>query len=569
MEIPRDEVPQQMSINEVFDFPQDCLDKIEQLRAMAPLDQDQEVALCQIISRYLDPELGNLNLVQLLPADTGWGKTRVAQYAALILSHLFDMHPFVVCPANLRNQWRDIFKQLKITPIAILSYDEIRGQKRNTVLKHPFLRRNEEDFTATDQWLSELERGVFMIVDESQKLKNDSAQHFATIELIYTLCNTEPRQSRILHLTASFIDKPDNWKCLMRCFGYSKKTATMQMNPGTGQIMWRNSPNPRKARYLLGEVMAEAEKIDARRAADSLLAVNHQVSAKNLPVILNYLWVHVFRPQVVIPVTDPIYKHPETLVGFKRERYNGFYELEPEGLAKAMVAMRNLRAGGIVRDNGVIDMRAANTNFGVIQKALMLLCEAKLRTVVRLALHHLRTSNAKLVLCIPFIAGQENIFKELALYGPLILNGDVKMDDRPEVLAKFNEPNDKHRVIVMTPAVGGIGVSLHDTHGGFPRIFYGTPTYNFMDWLQASGRTWRRGLMSDVQVFMVYASNAPIEAILVNTMAKSAITNDVIIPGSGRICPGDFDIYIEEERKYPALRRQLNDMKVANNQRAL
>jgi hypothetical protein len=223
-----------------------------------------------------------------------------------------------------------------------------------------------------------------------------------------------------------------------------------------------------------------------------------------------------------------------------------------------------LKRAHIVREDGFVDLRAANakTNFGLLQKCLMDLCNAKLGTMVRVALQDLRDPrNFKVILSIPFLAGQQEVFNQLKMYGPLILNGNVDMDERPEIMAKFNAPTNECRVIIMTPEVGGIGVSLHDTHGGFPRRHRLVSTFNFNSCFQSTGRSYRRGLMSDVEVFIMYGANAPLESILLNTLAKSRICADVMIPGSGRVFPGDYDTFIENEERYRELRTTLDHMK--------
>ena len=564
------------SIYDVFPMEPEHKTVVERLRKIIPLDDDQEVALCEIIRRYLDPETGNLHNVQLLPADTGWGKTRVSIYVSCILNVCFGMRPMIICPANLRIQWKACLDEASVKAIGIYSYNEIRGQKGGSATKkdpdgikikytkpprckHPYLIRGDGEhgpFEATEEWNYEINKGTFLIIDESQNLKNDSGQHYAVIELIHTLCNAGAKLSRILHLTASFVDKPDSLRCLMRCFGYTKRNDMLKHNPGKGVVEWR--------KYGLGEVVQVAEMIDQRATANALMSVNRDISAKNLPDIFLNLWVNVFRQHVVIPVKDAVYCHPVTGIPFARNRINGFYELDEASKAKAFEAIQGLKRANIIRDDGFVNMRAANMNFGAVQKSLMLLCESKLITLVRVALEYLRTTNSKLVLCIPFIKGQESVFKLLNLYGPLVLNGQVDMDSRPNIIAKFNEPNDKCRVIIMTPQVGGVGINLNDTDGRFPRVFLGTPTFHFLDWFQASGRTYRRGMMSDTTIIMIYAANAPLESVLVNTMTKSAICRDVIVPGSGRKFPGDFDIIIENEKKYKGLRAGLIQMKNMN-----
>lgn len=513
------------------------------------LDDDQREALCEILTRFFNEDYKKIRIAQLLPADTGWGKTRVAIYAALFMHLSFGMETIIICPANIRNQWIENMEMFKLKPLEVYSYEEIRGIKSKKKFKHPYLKycdRNSDSFAITTEWEKLLDRGIFLVIDESQKLKNDSLQHFACVELVYSLCNRKPYKSRLLYLTASFIDKPDNWANLMRCFGYTKQKEMLFIDPFTLTV--------KTSGYGIEEVKAAAEILD-KEETDFIFSTN---LIRKPEIIFNQLWAKIFKKHLVIPVIDPIYKHPITNIPFKRLRYNAFYELDEKGKKTAGAAIAELKKAHIIDDEGTVNLHKVNNNFSLIQKALMKLCKAKINTIVRLAIEDLESyKTRKVILAIPFIKEQEEAFKLLEKYNPLVLNGDVKFNDRTEVISKFNEPTTEFRLLIMTPEVGGVGVSLHDTHGNFPRRMRMVSTYNFGSCFQTTGRTYRRGLMSDVEVFIIYAANAPLESILINTLVKSKVCNDTIIPGSNRVFPGEYEIYIENEERYPDIKKEL------------
>ena len=154
--------------------------------------------------------------------------------------------------------------------------------------------------------------------------------------------------------------------------------------------------------------------------------------------------------------------------------------------------------------------------------------------------------------------------RKLAFYSPLLLNGDVtKANDRKEILQKFNAPDLKHRVLIISPQVGGIGVSLDDKDGRFPRRMHIVPSHNFLDMYQSAGRLYRRGMKSDSWVDFVYANNASLEQVLVSTLAKSVIADLVLKPGSGRTFPGAYDINIEDydPQVHYELKRTVEDLR--------
>jgi hypothetical protein len=189
------------------------------------------------------------------------------------------------------------------------------------------------------------------------------------------------------------------------------------------------------------------------------------------------------------------------------------------------------------------------------------LCHAKINTLVRLTIDKLQEPNRKVIICCPFISDQELLIDKLQNYNPLLLNGNIK--NRDTIINQFNEPNNDHRCLVMTQNVGGEGISLHDTHSGFPRTMYIVPTHDFLKMVQCAGRIYRRGLKSHTEVFFVYSNDGLIENVLVNTLAKTEIAASILVPGSNREFPGSYEFMIEDDGpQYDVLRQRLNQEKI-------
>ncbi|MFS8158927.1 MAG: hypothetical protein ACMG6E_01700 [Candidatus Roizmanbacteria bacterium] len=539
-----------------------------------PLDPDQVDALMHILIAHVDPT-HEVQRVQILPADTGYGKTRIAMYLAWIYEHVFDMQILTICPANLRVDWIANLKAIGVKPLKVLSYQELRGtvgrqvktrqpdgsvvveQAPGKISAHKYLTRENGKmgpFYATDLWREICSNRVAIIFDESSAIKNDdSAQHCAAVELIKTAVCGEDYDCFVMHLTAAMIDKPKNWASLFRAVGLINQRTLYHQNPYLNVLEWEQ--------YGVGEVRDIGLTIDA--VATKRIFQNYPVSAKQLPVILDKLWERVFRPHMVCPVTDPVYANPETGVPYVRLRQNKFVVLDDEGVAMANEAIYMMRSAGILDEAGGVNVDRANSNFGLIQKALMLLCRAKVKTLIRLCIEDLSAKRldgheCKLILCVPFKEDQQIIREGLELFGVEVLNGEVPIGHpRNKIIDKFNEANSECRVLIMTPEVGGIGVNLHDTDGRFPRIMNVLSTFNFLAMFQATGRSWRRGLRSNVEVNIIYGKNSAYESILVNAMVKSKTGMNVMMPGSNRVFPGSYDICIEDEKPTDAHLRDL------------
>jgi hypothetical protein len=70
------------------------------------------------------------------------------------------------------------------------------------------------------------------------------------------------------------------------------------------------------------------------------------------------------------------------------------------------------------------------------------------------------------------------------------------------------------RIIVCNTAAGGVGVSLHDTVGGRPRMSLISPSFNVEDYIQVLGRTHRAGAKSPTTQRVLVASGTVEEHVI-------------------------------------------------------
>ena len=70
-----------------------------------------------------------------------------------------------------------------------------------------------------------------------------------------------------------------------------------------------------------------------------------------------------------------------------------------------------------------------------------------------------------------------------------LIYGEQKIDDRNKNIEDFQ--TDKERIIICNIKAGGVGISLHDTIGNFPRVSIISPTWSAQDLIQVLGRLFR------------------------------------------------------------------------------
>ena len=81
---------------------------------------------------------------------------------------------------------------------------------------------------------------------------------------------------------------------------------------------------------------------------------------------------------------------------------------------------------------------------------------------------------------------------------------------------------DRTRVVLCMIQAGGVGLSLHDIHGRFPRVALICPTYSATELRQALGRIHRASAKSPAQQLIVFAAGSIEEQVRARVEAKLA-----------------------------------------------
>ena len=103
--------------------------------------------------------------------------------------------------------------------------------------------------------------------------------------------------------------------------------------------------------------------------------------------------------------------------------------------------------------------------------------------------------------------------------------GGQSADDREANVQRFQ--NNESRVIVCNIAAGGVGVSLHDTEGGHPRMSLISPTFNVKDYIQTLGRIHRANAKSPA-IQRVLVASKTIEEKIVDKLEQKRLSLDTL-----------------------------------------
>lgn len=99
-----------------------------------------------------------------------------------------------------------------------------------------------------------------------------------------------------------------------------------------------------------------------------------------------------------------------------------------------------------------------------------------------------------------------------------LIHGGQTAEQRQKNIDAFQ--NNTSRVIIANVQAGGVGVSLHDVNGNYPRNVLLCPTYSAMDLRQALGRAYRSGGKSPVLQTLVYAAGTVEEKVCARVQTK-------------------------------------------------
>ena len=295
---------------------------------------DQQIAYDTILNRY---DKGSFNRIQLLPASLGWGKSFCAAKLAQTLYTEHGVKIMIICPPALRIQWKELFYTHNIPIDHIYSYNEIRGKrgkvigidedgnnvrKEATVNNKLLTRGNKKTgpFETTNEFDNLCKKGLFIIFDESQSLKNqNSSTHWAAFALIKTAM--EYNKTKIIHLSASVIDKDENWQSFFRIMGL----ITIKKLRGKKKELWKDSG--------IGTLYEKSkeENVDFTEYAFNLYTNRNQQLRIGTAELFKIIWVNIFKQSMMINVKDVV--HMNKGVKIINHIQNGFYKLDEIGRA--------------------------------------------------------------------------------------------------------------------------------------------------------------------------------------------------------------------------------------------
>lgn len=459
-------------------------------------------------------------------SPTGSGKTVIA----LKLAQYFNLDLALVAPTTLLNNWNIEAAKYNVRVSISITYDKLRGMRG--VCSHPYL-TFDDIYSATDVFKYHVERGILLVFDEFAMAKNTSSSRSKACHALSRAITETNNRSKIGLISALPGEKEEHVVPLCQISGIIHSPVLYHYNRSTGIYIDDG----------LEQLKSFANMIDPLKyqcMLPSIPPTNNRSAVKTAFM----LYKNFVKPNISSSMPKLVVFDGSTVI--EPDAKNGYYNFDVGDLRKLQTGKDMLMKAFSMSNERTIDSHTA-PDLGNSQTALAIMENAKLSVIERLVRNILSRPHDKVVVYLNYLDNIDDLVTMLVVYLPEILVGATKVPVRDQIISKFNQPNDECRLLICGITVGGIGINLHDTHGGFPRTSLIVPSYYFSRCHQAAGRIYRQGCKSIPIVRFIYAKNADSETIMLDSIArKTNIVKKIVSEEDASTFPGDYMSIIEE-----------------------
>ena len=445
----------------------------------------------------------------------GTGKT----FVALSVAMTYHLPVIVVCPNRAKSVWMNEISKYGIATYAVpdsgplISYDLLRS-RIGVVCKHGLLTRldvrNKKGsikpvFRTTELFRNLVHVGVMLILDEFQYIKNDSGNQKAVRELVRYIC-TRQSPSKVALLSGTSMCAEYQATNLFDTIGYIDKD-------------YLKSAYARKDFSILGPILDKCIRIDKAR---TLEIMNSDMPVKSK---MFHLFTDVVKTRTlsIMPCEN-----------FDASIKNKLHVIEPNDRENYYTGLRMLTGYEELIQKGGI---------GHIAKMMVLLQKGKMGAMAVAARKYLSGACKegeicrKLILFVDYHEVVDYLLQALSDYSPREYTGRTASEGNTAI-DMFQEPNDRCRLLIANPVTGGTSISLHDTHGGYPRAMFIMPNYKTISIHQAAYRIFRDSLKSKAKVRIFYGECE--EVFFLNSMYRKGGVLQKVHDEQGIVFPNNY-----------------------------
>lgn len=398
-------------------------------------------------------------------SETGTGKS----YVAAAVGREMNRPVVLICPKSVIPQWTKIFKLFNITPIVSINYELIgRGNTKWMKWKKlPDLTKPWKEGVLEERPEFNFPRNSLVILDEGHKCKGN---HSSNSAMMISLAD---QGYKVLVASATLATTPMEMKAvgflsqLHKLYNFTDfcRTHGAEWVGRWGALQFDlASEAAKRSMMLLNKYLFEERKCASRLTVDdfgTLFPESHIVA-------------EAYDLGSNTPKVQAVYDEMEAELAKLDERTENY----SEHIFAIMMEAR--RKAELCKVPLFVEMLEDLYDEGK-SVVLFLNFEDSVNAVVKRLEKSKKFKNI-----IGFIVGGQNA------------------NARQRDIDDFN--SDKKRIMVVNIKAGGVGISLHDLNGNFPRASIISPNFSAFELVQALGRIWRQGGKTKSYQNIVFAS---------------------------------------------------------------
>jgi superfamily II DNA or RNA helicase len=391
-------------------------------------------------------------------SDTGTGKT----YVVLALAKKYNLKPFIICPKSVISFWVTVSKFIGVQLGGVSNYEMFQKKKYfDTTTPKMKIKECEyiqiEEVNGKNAYKILFPQDYLIIYDEVHRCKSSTTIN----SKILKACKMN--NNKIALLSATIIEKIDHFKK----FGFILGFYNEEKNFG----QWIGKL------YIDKNVVIPKEYYKQFSREQLLMKIVHKFM---FPDFGGRMSINEISKDGVQNLVSAVCYNSDNI-----DKINKQYDH----------ILRNLKYIEQYKAEA-ISYRAK------IMKARMDIEMSKLSIMEDLAEDALENGYSVIL----FVNFRESVYElQKTFQNSSVVIGDQTQKERDKEIQKFQDNINK--VIILTTQSGGVGLSLHDIHGGHPRMSIINPSFSAIELKQSLGRAYRAGCKSNVIQRIVFCSN--------------------------------------------------------------
>ena len=371
-------------------------------------------------------------------------------YCAIAACNILKLSPFIICPKSVISTWRNVCKYFNVNPHLIINYESLKTGNNYDKL---YISEN-------NTYKFDIIPSTIFIFDEVHRCANLETEN-NKILFAAKLTNTP-----VLILSATIADFPEKFKAFFYILNFIEPEQVKSSNIDIKKYM-----------RIMDEWIFRDNKPLVR--IHKMLYPN-RASRMRIDVLGDLF------PQTQITAT-PYTLDEKRRLEIEMEYKNLYLELEEIKKKK-----------DVDKPNPLTITLRAHQKIEILKIPLFIeLC------------NDFRHNMYSVVIFVNFTKTLDILCDMLHTSSKIY--GEQTIEERMKIIENFQ--SNKTNIIICNIKAGGIGISLHDIHGGFPRVSIISPTWSSIDLVQALGRIHRAGGKSKSLQRILYTADTVEEKI--------------------------------------------------------